>query len=213
MVLGPGARYAYAVGNLHSTRAIPSTGTVVTVFAVRADGTLRRVSARAVPPTGSLQVHGQTLFARRGDIDEYHIAAGGHLEPGQTIPAPGSPLAFAPSGRYAYQVGPDGGLYCYRCQPDGSLTLLSKDPRICGQQAYIDPSGRFLYTRIYSNWGGSGIWQYKIDNDGRVTPLNPPSISLPCTNLVIVRLPAPPAKPALIARGKASAGRKRGERK
>ena len=191
LALGPGAEYAYAAADGPWIKAWHAPESFLTVCRVRGDGTLQQLSTSAVRHIGGVLVQGQTLFAWRRGIDQYHIASDGRLVPGKTVPAPGSAFAFTPSGRYAYQVGD--GVYRYRCQPDGSLVLLSKDAHAFGDSVYVDPSGRFLYTRWYSTRGG-GVLQFKIGTDGQVTPLNPPSVSLACTNLVIVRLPAPKPK-------------------
>jgi glucose/arabinose dehydrogenase len=151
-------------------------------YDVAADGTATPKAAPAVdagvkPTAIAIDPAGQTLYvADKGsnDLRQFHVGAGGALEPLATVVLHGSPvgLTVAPDGARVYltvggfiksmQVGADGGLDPATLDATRTSGLLS--------DVVITPDGRHLYAS-----SDDGIFGFEVGADGSLGPLDPPA--------------------------------------
>ncbi|MEU8250268.1 beta-propeller fold lactonase family protein [Nonomuraea sp. NPDC048916] len=189
--VSPDGRFLY-VG--HGMPTLPGPDVIVR-FAIRRDGTLRRVG-RPVPtnPAGAGMVFtpdGRFLYVAtqfEAKVDGFRVGRDGDL-----TPVPGSPFnaavnaegaAIAPDGRHLFIAGPGnehdpGAVSAYAINGDGSLTEVTGSPSPAGQGPVgIDttPDGRRL---LVAGSPGPGLLSaFAIGSDGRLDPItNPPVLT------------------------------------
>lgn len=167
--------------SLYITAGPPGHGRVLQ-YDVAADGTATPKAAPAVdagvkPTAIAIDPAGQTLYvADKGsnDLRQFHVGAGGALEPLATAVLHGSPvgLTVAPDGARVYltvggfiksmQVGADGGVDPATLDATRAGGLLS--------DVVITPDGRHLYAS-----SDDGIVGFEVGDDGSLSPLDPPA--------------------------------------
>ena len=168
--------------SLYITAGPPGHGSVLQ-YDVAADGTATPKAAPAVdagvkPTAIAIDPAGQTLYvADKGsnDLRQFHVGAGGALEPLATVVLHGSPvgLTVAPDGARVYltvggfiksmEVGEDGGLDPATLDATRTGGLLS--------DVVITPDGGHLYASSDDD----GIFGFEVGDDGSLSRLDPPA--------------------------------------
>jgi DNA-binding beta-propeller fold protein YncE len=171
--------------SLYVTAGTPGHG-VVLQYDVAADGTatpkgIPSVAAGKTPTAIAIDPAGKTIYVGdqgTDDLLQFHIGAGGALEPLATRTLAGPPigLTVAPGGQRAYMtvegfvkwmdVGEDGGL--------DETTLVGFDTRTTHPGAFLTdvvltPDG----SHLFASSAAHGIFGFDVAADGSVTPLDP----------------------------------------
>ncbi len=150
----------------------------------QADGTLTPLNPPRVPTTGAATAvlflpDGTHAYVADGDgrIRVGQIGADGTLTYVGSDLASGVPksLAMDPLGKYLYAAG-QGDMRQWRIEPTGLLTRLGDVPPSMGG-IVVNPTGTNLYGAGHANINGTVAFQFAIQSDGTVTPLNPPSVA------------------------------------
>lgn len=179
----PKAKFAYITGS-----------SSVLQFKVGSNGLLDAIpSEPASVPAGDLPqgivviTLGSTTYlyavnVNGGSISQYKIGADGALTPLNpdvfTIGHTSGSATATPDGKFFYVADRDADVTQLVVNNDGTLGANTPEFVTSAGSGTLcpitDPSGKFLYV---SDFGQSGILEYKINSDGTLTPNSPASIA------------------------------------
>lgn len=187
-ILGQGSGAPPAPGGVGSITLAPSGKYAYTgdggIFAVQPDGALKIVSryggggALSIAPDGSFLYTSTNLVAGSGV--SYKLNGDGTLAgPIETGANPGF-LAFTPDSKFAYVADRNNEVVAeYRVNGGGTLTSLGSI-KAGGQPVsmVVSPSGQFAYVvDIGTNVVTGSVLQFKVNTDGTLSSLTPPTVA------------------------------------
>jgi len=181
IIVDPSGRFAYV--------SLYRTSTIAT-FPIGANGLLAPTPVHTISYGAageetrlSLDASARLLFVRGGDneTETYRIGQDGLLVPlSRPKPNLSQPMAFDPSGRFAFYGDGSGAVWQFLLSPQGVISENTPRSVPADQRpewVVVHPNGHFAYAANGGDFYGDGsISQYKLNSDGRLTALSPVSV-------------------------------------
>lgn len=150
----------------------------VIAFRIGEDGSFTRSgfapkagpSALAVSPDGKWLYAGQDLGQDTSTLSSFEIGADGSLSAARHESTGSSVrnLQVAPDGRTLYATSSYDELAVFSAGTDGSVEQRQLLQELQANDLVVDPDGRYVYAS-----GSDGLLSYRVESDGRVTPIGP----------------------------------------
>ena len=158
-------------------------------YAVGTDGRLSPLNPASVvsdaganPAPNGLAIHpnGQYVYVANGGTPSqatFRINSDGTLTKIQSVTQGGIPKRswIDASGKYLYSSN-QAGLSQYGINTDGTLTQNGPQLSLTVFGLVTDPTGKNLYASGYQGLTGDRTFQFAIQNDGKLTALNPATV-------------------------------------